>query len=136
MTRQNHHSMSKFSATPFAISEITFHGATGNRIITAVPGNDYDRSGDFGWHCLREQRYTPETRHLFQWTLHVHFFPKNDLVIFNYVSIYTQNQLESRRLSLDALNDSQEMDFETWSILVDLKLFGHETAFSRIQPPL
>ena len=37
---------------------------------------------------------------------------------------------------VSALSTDQPMDWETWSILIDMKLFGHETAFSRIPQPV
>ena len=33
---------------------------------------------------------------------------------------------------LTLLSSTMPLSFESWSVLIDLKLFGHETAFSRI----
>lgn len=90
----------------FAISHIAAHMAGGNKFIVQKPC-------DFGHSGLASLAMAQANRGSYNGT--------------DYTSLLTTNTA--------ILDSSRSLSWEVWCRLIDIKIFGHETAFSHIAQP-
>jgi hypothetical protein len=109
---------SDYVVTSKMISDIAFHASYVNQIVRQVPSDCYPALNvEVPWQLNENPQRVSFGRKV------------------NRGDPYRYKEPLSSAEAEESLNTTDPLSWLSWSILIDIKLFGHETAFSRIPQP-